>query len=554
MSDSLFNLARHLPPVAEKTPDKPAVVFPAGRNADGSARYTQLTFAELTANTDAYARGFRKLGVEPGMRVILMVRPGLEFLPLTFSLFKIGAVPVLIDPGMGKDKLLRCIETVNAEVFVGIPLAHMLRLVKRKPFRTVKIHVTIGRRWFWGGYGLKDLHVAGDKVEFGASGKDDPAAIIFTTGSTGPPKGVEYTHGMFEAQRQLLMSTFEIGENDVDMPGFILFAIFSLAMGMTVAIPEMDPTRPAEVDPTNIINAVTDNKVTFSFGSPALWNRVGNYCAENKVKLPTLRRVIMAGAPVPSYLHETLLNDILAPDAKVMTPYGATESLPVTSITGTEVLAETDALTRRGKGVCVGRPLPGIDVRIIEISDEPVASIGETTEMQTGEIGELIIRGPNVSRRYFNLEKQTALHKILDDPGRGDGTFWHRIGDVGYFDDKGRVWFCGRKAHRVRTANGPMFTVCCEAVTNQHADVFRSALVGVGGEATNRTPVMTVELHGDRLAEDTLRDELLTLLKANPLTASIDTVLFHPKFPVDIRHNAKIFREKLRVWAADELG
>lgn len=542
------NLARHLDGFAKAFPSKPAVIYPAARDAQGRVAYTHLTFSQLAREVDCFAAGFRRLGVRPGMRVMLMVRPGLDFLPLTFSLFRIGAVPVLIDPGMGGRNLLRCAAQAEAEVFVGIPLAHVIRVCFPRSFRRLRFLLTIGRRYGWGGWTLDDLRQAGRNGGDGSlypTAPTDQAAIIFTTGSTGPPKGVIYTHRMFEAQRNLLQQAFDIGENDVDMPGFILFAIFSLAMGMSVTIPDMDPTRPAHVVPQRILEAVENGGASFSFGSPALWARVAEYCVPRKLRLPSMKRVIMAGAPVPAELHRKLLHHMLPEDARVFTPYGATEALPVTCIEGKEVLAETLEKTRNGRGVCVGRPLPGVAVKIIEIRDEPIVEFAQVREVEAGEVGEIIVQGPNVSPEYFNLPAQTAQHKIYE---KG-GTFWHRIGDVGYFDTKGRLWFCGRKTHRVVTADGVLFSVCCEAITNEHPAVRRSALVGTGADRTNQVPVLIVELQAGCRATAAFFAELRALTAAQEITRGITHFLVHPNFPVDIRHNAKIFREKLRVWA-----
>lgn len=552
VDDTVCNLVRHLAPVAHRTPHKRAVVVPAGRDRYGRVSYTHQTFSQLLAEVETLTCGLRKIGVTPGMRVILMVRPGLEFLPLTFALFKVGAVPVLIDPGMGRRNLIRCIGGVRAEAFIGIPLAHAIRTLFPRAFRSVRIAVTIGRRWWWGGFDLDALRSHGRDCRTAPTAAGDEAALIFTTGSTGPPKGVVYTHGMFEAERELLRELLGITERDVDMPGFILFAIFSLAMGATVVIPDMDPTRPARVDPRRIIEAVENHGVTFCFGSPALWRTVSEYCVDRGVRFPSLTRVVMAGAPVPAYLHERLLDRILPAGADVYTPYGATEALPVTSITGREVLAETVAETRRGKGVCVGRPVAGVDLRVIRISDAPLPRMADLEVLPPGEIGEIIVSGPNVSPRYFELPEKTAEHKIYQDVDAVGGGFWHRMGDVGYRDADGRLWFCGRKAHRVVTASGTLFTVCCEAVINEHPGVYRSALVGVGDDLSRQTPVLLVEVDAASATgrSKELLEEVREMAAANPVTASIDHFLVHPGFPVDIRHNAKIFREKLRPWAA----
>lgn len=547
------NIAGRLAVMAGRMPEAVAVVEPLDYDREGRRRYRQMTFRELSVDSDRIACGLRKRGVVLGTRLALLVRPGVDFVSLVFALYKVGATIILIDPGMGRKNLLRCLEAAEPEGFVAISTVQAVRTVLRHRFPRAKKNVTVGRRWFWGGATLDQLRrTPHEGPELACTKADDPAAIIFTTGSTGPPKGVEYLHGNFDAQVEQIRDFYGIGEGEVDVPGFPLFGLFNCAMGVTAVIPDMDPTRPAQVDPKKIIEAVTDWNATQSFGSPAIWNRVGRYCEETGERLPTLRRVLSAGAPVPAHVLRRM-KACIHPDGDIHTPYGATESLPVASIAGTEVLADTAAKTDQGAGVCVGRRFSGIRWKIIQAVDGPVPTLADAQVLPDGEIGELIVSGPVVTRRYVTRTEANALGKIVD----GDRV-WHRMGDVGYLDDEGRFWFCGRMAHRVLTPAGPKYTVPCEAIINCHDDVYRSALVGVGEPGSQR-PVMIVEPHAgngpdDSSSRERLLAEIREIAARNRLTADIETFLIHPSFPVDIRHNAKIFREKLAVWAAEQLA
>lgn len=547
------NIGLRLRRMAARLPGKRAVVFPEGRDAAGRVAYTHLTFAQLEARSDAMARGLSAYGIGRGVRTLLMVRPSLDFFALVFALFKAGAVPVLIDPGMGVKRLLHCIREAEPEAMVGIPLAHLMRVLRPSFFRSVRKAVTVGRRWAWGGATL-DALLDASEVPFAVppTREDERAAILFTTGSTGPAKGVEYEHGMFEAQCRLIQQTYGIGEADVDLPTFPLFALFSVGLGMTAVVPDMEPTRPAHVNPARIVEAIRNHGCTFSFGSPALWGRVSAYCVENGVTLPSLRTILMAGAPIPVAVHERLLQHVLAPGADTHTPYGATESLPATSMRGSEVLAETAGDTRAGKGTCVGYPVHGITVEVIGLSEAVIPAWSEELVLPPKQIGEITVKGPSVTKRYYNRPDETAMAKIHD----GD-TVRHRIGDLGYKDEKGRLWFCGRKNHRVVMAGGvTLYSVCCEAIFNQHPAVARSALVGLG-ERPAQEPVIVIEPRGPMpkgARVETLAAELLRLGEAHAHTRHIRRVMFHPSFPVDIRHNAKIFREVLKVWAERRSG
>ncbi|HWL95365.1 MAG TPA: fatty acid CoA ligase family protein [Phycisphaerae bacterium] len=583
-AQELVNVAAWLPLRASEQPDKPAIVWRSNRDAAGRAVYSQFTFRELNEACDRHAHGLVRVGISRGTRTILMVRPSAEFFVLTFALYKIGAVPVLIDPGMGRRNMVQCLRDVNAEAFIGIPLAHALRVLNPGAFRKVRVVITAGWRWFWRGHRLRDLvgdpdstsshsgHIQGPAgpasqspdrqitkspnlmpFPMAPTSPDDPAAIIFTTGSTGPPKGVLYRHGMFDAQVRILRERFNIGPDEIDLPTFPLFALFDPALGMTAVIPEMDFTRPALVDPVKIIEAIRDNGVTHMFGSPALLDRVGRYGEAHDVALPTLRRVISAGAPVPPAALRRF-KKLLSNSAQIYTPYGATEALPIAVIGSDEILGETAALTAQGLGTCVGMPVDRVEVRIIRISDEPIARWSDDLILPLGDVGEIAVRGTVVTREYITSEAATRLAKIRDD----DGGVWHRMGDLGRFDENSRLWFYGRKAHRVITEHGALFTEPVEAIFNQHPKVLRSALVGVGARP-RQTPVVCIEIDKAALQKSdyenpaTLGEELFAIGAKHEFTKRIDTFLVHPGFPVDIRHNSKIFREKLAVWAAKRL-
>lgn len=557
----IINVGIRLSETARRDPDGVAIAMPLGRDAAGKFRYQQMTFKQLDDDSNLLAAGLQSMGVRPGTRLALLVPPSIDFISLTFAMFKAGVVTILIDPGMGRGNLVKCLSESQPEGFVGIPLAQAIRAILRWRFPKAKYNVTIGRRWFWGGTTIAKLRAR----ELGnfqpvATKRDDEAAIIFTTGSTGPPKGVLYRHGNFNQQVDEIRDFYQIQPGEIDLPGFPLFALFNCAMGVTTVLPEMDPTRPAKVNPRNIIDHVNDWNVTQAFGSPALWNVVGRYCEEHKIVLPTLKRVLSAGAPVPPHVLRRMKNAI-PPDGDVHTPYGATESLPVASIAASEVLAQTAARSAEGAGTCVGRRFPGMEWKVIRISDGPIATMADAEVLPAGEIGELIVQGGVVTTEYVTRTDANALHKIKD----GD-KFWHRMGDVGYLetmsaagDDRSqRFWFCGRKSHRVITAGGTLFTIPCEAIFNQHERIYRSALVGVGAPGSQR-PVIIAEpwpekRSRDRDDEQQLIAELAALGAKHPHTAGIRDFFLMETLPTDIRHNAKIFREKLAVWAAKRLA
>lgn len=551
----IVNIARRLGQSADTIPDQTAIAQHIGRNPDGSYRYADWTFRELEHLTDRLAAGLMDRGVGSGTRLVLFVPFSREFIALTFAILKTGAVVVLIDPGMGKQNVFRCLEEVDPHGFVAIPKVHALRVLKRRLFPNATINVTVGRRWFWGGTTYRRLAESQRPFPGITTNATDPAAVVFTSGSTGPPKGVCYEHGMFEAQADLIRDHYGIRPGEIDLPGFPLFGLFNAAMGVTTVIPDMDSTRPADVDPDNIIQHIRDRTVTQAFGSPAFWNRIGRHCDRQAITLPTIKRGLSAGGPVPVHVLERMQRALSSAGAELHTPYGATESLPVASISSREVLDETAARTRGGAGTCVGRPFSSVDVRIISLTDDPIDRLDEVGTLPPHEIGEIAVRSASVTREYFQRPEATALAKIAD---AGDaGQWWHRMGDVGYFDEEGRLWFCGRKAHIVETPAGRLFPVRCEPIINEHPDVYRSALVGLSTRP-KQTPVIIVEPEDGAFPESAsdaqrLQSEILDRAAANEMTASIRTVLFHRSLPVDPRHNVKINREQLADWAAEQL-
>ncbi|HJV36684.1 fatty acid CoA ligase family protein [Geomonas sp.] len=544
MPNKIVNIAAHLPEMAERQPDATAIIFPRENR--------RMSFSELDRLSDRIALGLIEVGICRGVRTVLMVTPSPEFFALTFALFKVGAIPVLIDPGLGTKNLKSCLAEAEPHAFIGIPKAHIARLLFGWGKRTLRTLVTVGPRLGWGGITLASLIKRNPKdIKFtlAPTQQNDLAAILFTSGSTGAPKGAIYNHGNFAAQVEALRDVYGIQPGEIDLPTFPLFALFAPALGMTAVIPEMDFTRPGSVDPKKIIGAIQKYGVTTMFGSPALINRVGRYGVQHGVKLPTLKRAISAGAPVPAAVLERFTS-MLNPGVEVFTPYGATEALPVCSIGSSEILGSTRRITDAGGGVCIGRPVDGIRLEVIEITDQPIYRWDESLRVPTGKIGEIIVQGNQVTRGYYNRPEADDLSKIFDPD---TSSFFHRMGDLGGRDEEGKVWFCGRKSHRVETANGPLFTIPCEAVFNTHPQVFRTALVGVGTPG-EQTPVLCVELEKDAKADQSkLREELLAIARDHIHTHGIETILFHPAFPVDIRHNAKIFREKLAVWAARKL-
>jgi len=555
MPDSA-NIAQHLPLMAARQPDRAALKVPRGRSTSGDIDYLSLSFSELDAEVEAWAAHFRARDVMPGDRTLVMVRQGLPLIAAAFALFKVGAVPIVIDPGMGLKSFLACVARSRPRVLLGIPFAQIVSRIARPSFRTVEIRIKassspLARR----SLSRESSHAPVTRAS------TDLAAILFTSGSTGAPKGVCYEHGMFAAQVRLIRETYSIEPGEIDLPMLPVFALFNPALGMTTVVPEIDPSRPARVDPAKIVQAIQQEQVTNSFGSPTLWGKISDHCVAQAITLPSLRRVLCAGAPVPSFLWEKSRRFLT--NGKLHSPYGATEALPVSSISSDQIVPpstaaichllndipvrQNQAVAAGFAGACVGKSIRDLEVKVITIIDGPIATFAEITERPGGEIGEVIVRGPVVTKTYDTLPDATAGAKITD----ASGNIWHRMGDCGYLDPENRLWFCGRKAERIETASATFFTEPCEQVFRPQPGVARCALIGLGPRGSQIPALVVQPTRKLSTAEKhALAAELRDRAKAQPHTSAITQFFFHPDFPVDVRHNAKIHRLTLAKWAA----
>lgn len=547
----LTNLAAALDAHAATHPTQIVVHLPI----DGV--YTTLTYAQLTADSHRYAHALRRLGLTPGQRVLVLVPPGPHFFPLIFGLLRVGVTLVFADPGIGLPALKSTVEALAPHAFIGVPAAHVLRLVTALARRTLRLTITIGPRWFWCGVSLNDLlrlvHAPDSAAPYPthAYAPGAATAIIFTSGSTGLPKGVAWTHSQLLAQAQLLQQLYNVQPDEIDLPLAPVFSLFDLALGLTTIIPNFDPSRPARVDPAALVALIDQFQPTNCFTSPALLNTLGHYCQQHRKSLPSLRRLLSAGAPAhPADLAR--LQPWLAPGVEIHTPYGATEALPIASIGSHEILTDTAHLTEHGYGVCLGHPAPHTHIAIVPVTESALSANAVAPSQPPNEIGEIAVSGPAVTTAYATHTHLNAIAKIPH-PDASTPPY-HRTGDLGYLDAHNRLWYVGRKSHRVVTTTHTYDSACVEGIFNTHPAVRRTALTAIR-RADAVIPVLCVELPPDARSDHAqLTTELRALAEQHAITRGITTVLFHPCFPVDIRHNSKIRREDLARWAAQRLN
>ncbi len=564
--DDIFNLADIVLRVAREDPARIAVIDLDGWEGYGTRRYKRHTYAELSADAESVAVGLRGMGIAETTRTVFMSPPSYETCVMGVALTRVGALSIWIDPAVGYRNVAERLGRVSPDAFVGNALAHigrvtfgwgprMLRklVLTETPFLPGGRIVT-GFPPFPGARSIRSLgkHAPAERQP-PKVGPDDPCAVLYTTGSTGRAKPTLYPHRNFcQVFRNAHHSWRWDPDNEVpvDMAVFPAFLFIPISAGGTMVVPPIDFARqgPAKVNSAALIQVINDCGVGSFFAAPILVENLAREALARHLTMPSLKRVIAAGAPIFGPVEE-MLRAVMAPDGEVAANYGATEAMPSTELGSREHLHGLWDMTERGAGICVGDALPGVELKIIGIVDGPIDSIEATSELPTGRVGEILVRGQHVSPEYFLDPESTRRNKVPDPQGD-----WHRFGDTGYLDARGRLWVCGRVSQRVKAAGGDVFPLQVEPLFDAHPKVRRSALVGVPAPA-GEVPVLCVEVEPgvgkNELAD--LRRELLARAADSGMGNKIHAILFKRRLPVDPRHNSKIERPQLAKWAARQV-
>ncbi|UBU08688.1 fatty acid CoA ligase family protein [Nonomuraea gerenzanensis] len=496
-----------------------------------------LTYAQLDDLITRAATRLADAGVRPGTRTAVMVPPGQDLVAVVLALLRLRAVPVLIDPGLGARAVGACLAEAAPGAFVAVPRAHLARVLLGWARDSLHTTVTLATRTLWFA-----RHRDRPATSQDAGG---PALIAFTSGSTGAPKGVPYRHRHLAGQTGLLAHLGVLEPGATVYSTFLPFAVAAPSMGCAAVIPRLDLRRPERTDPAAMARSITTHGVRALFAAPALLDRLARHCLRHGLVLDSVEVVLTAGAPLP---FRTLrrAQQCLPAHADVRSVYGATECLLVSMADAAE-LAATAAATARGAGTCLGGVLPGNRVRVVRITDEAIPRWSDDLLVPPGTVGEITVSGPAVGDPYLARPYESALARIDD-----HGEPVHRMGDLGWQDERGRLWFAGRKSERVRTGGGELYTDQVEPIVNALPGVRRSALVGVG-PTDGRRAVLCVECEPG--ASRRARREVVERVRAQAgVIGDIAHVLAHPCFPMDVRHASKIRRPLLARWAARRLG
>lgn len=552
MPKDVINIADKVLEIAEKFPSRIAVIEPDGFLSNGKRKYKRYTYSKLSYDVESIVPGLQDIGIKEGSKIVGMMPPSYEACVVALALQRVGAVAVMIDPTVGYLNVAERLSRVKPDGFAGVPKAHAGRVFFGWGNRFPKTAIVINGV-FPGAHTIASLRRKIPKEKYQPKVKpEDPAAILFTTGSTGPAKPTLYTQSNYNELYNVVNKSWRFEpdkEPPVDLAIFPAFYLIALTAGGTMVVPPINfPEPPSKTNPKSMLKVINDCKVQTCFGSPVILENMARYAVKHQIKTPSLKRVIGGGAPIYESMNRALL-EMMGSSGEVFSNYGATEAMPSTEMSGKEAIAETFALTDKGAGVCVGRPFDGVEIKIIDFSDKPITSIDNAVEMPQGQLGEIIVRGKHVTQSYYNEPESNLKNKIPDSTGQ-----WHRLGDVGYIDDKNRLWVCGRISQRVKAADRPYFSLLAEPIFDTHPKVNKSGLVGVEKNGTE-IPVICVELINDvpQEEQETIRTELIELAAKHNNTKGIETVLFIDKLPVDPRHNSKIERPKLAQWASRQL-
>ena len=513
--------------------------------ADGRS----VTFGELDELVQRTAEGlFGTGGVQVGDRVAVMIPPGVDLAIALYACWRMGAVPVLIDGGLGPAQMGAAMKVAHPNHLIGIRRALAAARTLRWPGRRIAVEPThrVARRLLGVEHDLASLQDA-PSVPLPAVDPDAEAAVVFTSGATGPSKGVRYSAARIDTQIRTLVEQYNISADDSLVAAFAPFALYGPAMGIPSTVPDMDVSSPGTLTAATLLDAVEAVDASLVFASPAailsVLETLDELGARDRTALDHVRLLLSAGAPVPGHVLRAAV-DRLVPNAAAHTPYGMTECLPVADIdlVSLESLGP-DALHHLG--VCVGMPVDSVELLI-----DPLDELGVPTGLPTSEpglLGEVRVRAAHQRLGYDRLWHTTHL------ASPADGT--HATGDIGTIDADGRLWIGGRTGHVIRTATGPVAPTPIERAVDMLDGIRRSAAVGVGPAGAQVVVVIAETSDAGRRPRQSSLDRIDRIRAAVAEATGLDVVacLEVPSLPVDRRHNSKIDRTQLADWATGVL-
>lgn len=499
-------------------PDRPALIEGLG------SRRRSMTFRELQRSVDGAVARLRASGLAPGSRVLLAVPFSADMTIALLAVLKAGMVAMFIDPAHGAAQMARCLRAQPPAAAVAGPAATAAGLLFPET-RSIPLRFSLrGPRGLLG-----SKAVVGPQATERRS-PEDSALLTFTSGSTGEPKGVIRTHGFLLRQFAMIDHIADIRAGDIDFVAMPMFVLFNLGRQITSVLPACDVRRPGQADPELAWLQLRAESATRIVASPAFLARLAGYCERRGKALPILRRISTGGGPVPPLLPERLAG--LAPNARVVSVYGSTEAEPIACLDSRNVSITDLRLMQEGSGLLVGYPVPGCEVRILADLPARATRSYSTAEFDalaagTDRIGEIVVSGPHVLPGYADVARNAETKLDVD------GERWHRTGDAGYLDDRGRLWLVGRCSAAIRDRRGEVYPFQVEFAAEAVPGTRRAALLAVDGQRVLAIETRRRGIDCARIARCVTRQ-------------AIDRVVLVRRIPVDRRHNSKVDYAGLR--------
>lgn len=528
----MISITQRLQSIAHDHPSKVALLDAASPHPKNS-----YSFKEVWLGSNLIAADLIQKGVGKSDRVLMMIKPSFEFVATVFALFQIGALPVFVDPGMPKKLLWKTLQNCKADILIGIPTVVLLFKMRILPQSNLRLKISSQQISRLIRHSMAQK--LGPLVPLQQVKLNEPAAILYTSGGTGLPKGVIYTQGIFLQQVGALESAFNFKAGQIELAGFPLFSMLTLLLGMKSVLPPMNTSKPAKAPAKKLIKAILSHQVETISGSPAIWLRVTETAIKEDIQLTCVKQVLMFGAPI----RESWLKSCakVFPNAKIYTPYGATECLPVALIDHLTLLSKFEGSANKGKGTCIGLPVPGTHIKIIQpLPNTQTPKWAEVDELKPFEVGEILVHSTCVTPGYADNLSATKYSKIYDPQNKN----WHRMGDMGYKDQDGYLWFCGRVSH----ALGHLYPIMSEGIFQKHPEVKRAALINLSKQAQRQVPAIAIELKRSFYLpgmKAKILQELNSIRQSTLSLKSIQKIHICKSMPVDGRHNIKIDRIRL---------
>jgi acyl-CoA synthetase (AMP-forming)/AMP-acid ligase II len=502
-----MNIAGILRDQARAIGDRPAIVERGGA----------ITFAELEAASASAAAALFEAGLRPGMRALVVSPMSIALYATVIALFRLRVTAIFLDPSADHTRLDDCVCRVRPDALAAVPRAHFLRL-KSPAIRAIAIKIAIGG-WFPGARSIDPYPDSTVAMPVEPCDDDAPAIMTFTSGSTGRPKAAVRSHGFLIAQHRALVDSFALEPGEVDLTTLPVVLLANLASGVTSLIPDTDLRAPGSIDAGTVLDQIQTRRPTRTAASPAFLLRLAHEAARRRERLDSFRRIFTGGAPVFPRTLDALAT--VAPDASIVAVYGSTEAEPIAAIDRRAITMADRASMRSGAGLLAGAPVSSIALRI-----EP--------DRDGSPAGDIVVSGDHVLRGYLDGtgDEETKIRE-------GDRV-WHRTGDAGYLDRRGRLWLLGRCAERVSDDRGVLYPFAVEAAASDISGIERSAFVRHRGRR-----LLVVEPDRERRSPGetrSLRESLLTRLA----WAHLENVTIVERIPVDKRHNAKVDYPALR--------